>query len=117
MNDDDRLTDEAIEAALRGLPTIDVPRELEARLHAGIPRTKVIAKTGRKPMRWREWLAVSAAVLLVMASIAAWRAGEKMTTVSGTTSPNPNQDMVAVSFVQTKETDPCNILPTLHDWQ
>jgi hypothetical protein len=121
MNDDgERLTDEAIEAALRGLPAIDVPRDLEAKLIAGTPRAKVITKPNRKPLRVREWLAVTAAiaaVLLVVVSIAAWQAGQKMTTVRGTTSPNPNQAVVVVSFVPTKETDPCNILPTFHDWQ
>lgn len=116
----EQLTDEAIEAALRGLPSIDVPRDLEAKLIAGIPRARVIVKQNRKPMRLREWLAVStaiAAVLLVMVSIAAWQAGQKMTTVRGTTSPNSNQAVVVVSFVPTKETDPCNVLPTHHDWQ
>jgi hypothetical protein len=120
MNDDrERLTDEAIEVALRCLPIVDVPRDLEAKLIAGIARAKVIAKPNRRSKRVRELFAVGvaiAAVMLVMVSIAAWQAGQKMTTVRGATSPNSNQ-VVVVSFVPTKETDPCNILPTLHDWQ
>jgi hypothetical protein len=119
-HDDERMTDEAIEAALWGLPAVDVPRDLEAKLIAGIPRAKVIAKPIRRPMRLREWLALTvaiAAVLLVMVSIAAWHTGHKKTMASGNASPNSIQGVVAISFIPTKETDPCNILPTLHDWQ
>jgi hypothetical protein len=121
MNDGgERLTDELIEAALRRLPAVHVPRDLEAKLVAGITRAKVTVTKSKTPWQLREWLALGAAiaaVLLVMVSIAAWHAGQKMTAVRGTTSPNANQAVVAISFVPTKETDPCNVLPTLHDWQ
>jgi hypothetical protein len=123
MNEDERdrlVTDEAIEAALRGLPAVNVPRDLEAKLIAGIPRARVsLQRTPKRPRHW-QWLVLSAsvaAILLVTIGIAGWRANRKAVSESGRTSPSANSAMVAVTVVQTKETDPCNILPPLHNWR
>jgi hypothetical protein len=120
MNGKDReqfATDEAIEAALRGLPEIEVPRELEAKLVAGIPAPKVEMQVRPRRSRLAEGLAVAAAiaaVVLVMVGIA-WQSAQNKSV--NPAPPGNSNTMVAASFVQTKETDPCNILPTLPDWR
>jgi hypothetical protein len=123
MNDDERdrlVTDEAIEVALRKLPAANVPRDLEAKLIAGIPPAKVsLQRTPKRARHW-EWLVLSAAVaaiLLVTIGVAGWRANRKAVSEPDRTSPSANSAMVAVTVVQTKETDPCNILPPLHNWR
>src|SRR5262245_56536468 len=111
---DETLSDAAIEAALRQLPPVAVPSGLEERVIAAIPRALPVVQ--RRPsaskLRERQWLglaAVAAAMMLVVVSVGSWHGDRRGSSTIGP--PQPDGRMVVVTFVQTKETDPCNILP------
>ena len=106
---------EAIVDQLRRLPTPDVPEGLEDRLIAGIPRP-VSAKTRLAP--WKVLAAVSAVtaagVILVFLSTL-----HRFTKDPGTGAASDSRDVVGAwpaRSLDPKETDPCNVLPPLGDW-
>jgi hypothetical protein len=117
---DQALSDAALEAALHRLPSVEIPRGLEDRVVAAIPRVLPVVQrrsSGGK-LRERQWLglaAVAAAMVLVVVSVASWHGSGRDNSTVGP--PRPDGRMVVVKFVQTKETDPCNILPPLADWR
>jgi hypothetical protein len=120
FNDDPSLSDTAIEAALRRLPPVTMPRGLEERVVAAIPRVLPVVQrsASASKLRERQWFglaAVAAAMVLVVVSVASWHGNRRSNSTIGP--PRPEGRMIVVTFVQTKETDPCNILPPLADWR
>jgi hypothetical protein len=117
---DESLSDAAIEAALRRLPPVAIPRGLEERVVAAIPRAMPALQrtSSASKLRERQWFGlatVAAAMLLVVVSVASWHGNRQGNSTIGP--PRPDGRMIVVKFVQTKETDPCNILPPLADWR
>src|ERR1700741_2763752 len=107
---DESLSDAAIASALRRLPPVAVPRGLEERVVAAIPRTLLVVQRGSSVRKFRErqWLglaAVAAAIVLVVVSVASWHGDREGNSTIGV--PRPDGRLVVVTFVQTKETDPC----------
>jgi len=111
---------ESLEDRLRKLPPVGVPCGLEAKLIAAIPQQhSTTLKETHAPARFLRWAMFSAAAILVFVVALVLSADYwSMTPVTKGPSRSDDQDgRIAVTLVNFKETDPCNILPPLPDWR
>jgi hypothetical protein len=117
--DGELFSDEALEAALRSLPPVDVPMGIEGRLIAAIPRPLVVARPIRPSVWQRHWLAIGTAAAIVVAATVVFALrgesdkGPLANDSAGTRTP---AEALAIHDIHSKEIDPCNILPPIPDW-
>jgi hypothetical protein len=108
----------ALEDALRRLPQISVPSDLEGKLMAAIPQRTAVAERRASLKQYVWWFAFSAAAaVIISASILLGRSEERIDRPEGITTADGREGSLVVDLVLSKETDPCNILPPLGDWR
>lgn len=120
-NDDDEreasLSNEALEAALRRLPAVNVPRGLEAKLIAAMPRPVAEIKSKHEPAAYLRLAAVGVAAAAVAAAVLLSILKPQSKDGPELVSAQAEAPAISVTMVEFKETDPCNILPPLANWQ
>ena len=109
------MSRDEIESALRQLPAVNVPANLEASLIAAIPAPRVIAREKRQWQSVRRLAVVGVAATVV--GIAVWLIGQERGDPQSVAVSQSEAAVVAAPTIQSKETDPCNILPPLADWR
>jgi len=108
-----------LEKQLRRLPKPKVPEGLEARLIAAIPPAASAGRRHRAAIwRWVAGAGIGAAAVLALSVVLSDRHTgdvDRSPTVSNGGPANPVS--VPLASNNTKETDPCNILPPFPDWR